>query len=208
MSKRIKSLGNKHFQNNFIIYFTISIFFLVGISIGSILINRLSPDQSYKSISRLSWIFNYEVNKTPINIFKLTLISNLKFLLIVWLIGLTSLGIVLIPLMISFRGGTIGFTVGYLIKEYGMKGFIFSLTGLLPHYLIILPGILAIGAVGLSNTINGKKIKLGDPLHRLNQKRLVDYSILFLLLFIIITLGCIIEAITTTHFLKIIEISL
>jgi len=208
MSKRIKSLGSRHFQNNFIIYFIITIFFLIGIIAGSILINRLSPQQTYRVVSKFNWIFDYNVNTKSLDVFKITLFSNLKFLLIIWIIGLTGLGIVIIHLMIGFRGGTIGFTVGYLIKEYGIKGFIFSLSGLLPHYLIILPGILAVGAVGLSSAINSKKIKLGNPLHKVNQKNLIDYSILFLFLFLFITLGCIIEAITTTYFLKIIAIGL
>lgn len=204
MSKRIKSLGTRHFQNNFIIYFTLTIFFLIGIISGSILINRLSAQQNYKLVSKFNWIFDYRVNTKPLDVFKITLFSNLKFMLIIWLTGLTSLGIVIIPFIISFRGGVIGFTVGYLIKEYGIKGFIFSLSGLLPHYLIILPGILSVGALGLSFAINSKKIKLGNPLIKVNQKKIIDYSILFLFLLLFITLGCIIESLTTTYFLKII----
>ena len=208
MSKRIKSLGNRHFQNNFIIYFTITICFLIGVIAGSILINRLSPQQNYKLVSKFNWIFDHQVNTKPLDVFKITLILNLKFLLIILITGLTSLGVVIVPLMIVFRGGTIGFTVGYLIKEYGIKGLLFSLSGLLPHYLIILPGIIAIGAIGLSSSINGKKIRLNNPLHKVNQKNLIDYFILFLFLFLFLTLGCVIEALTTTYFLKIIAIGL
>lgn len=205
MPKRIKNLSKRHFQNNFIMYFTISIFFLVGIIIGSILINRLTSEQNYRIINRYSWMFDYEPKKNQMDIFKSILFSNIKFTFIIWLIGLTSLGTLVIPLMISFRGGVIGFTVGFLIKEFGIQGFTFSLSGLLPHYLIILPGILAIGAIGLSNSINSNNRRRGKSLNGIYQKTLIDYSILFLLFFLIVVIGCFVEAFITPYFLNFVK---
>ena len=41
MQGKIKFLGKRHFENNFIIYFLLFLFLITGIIIGSILVNRL-----------------------------------------------------------------------------------------------------------------------------------------------------------------------
>lgn len=206
MSLRVRNLSKRHFQNNFIIYFILGICFVVGIVVGAILINRLSANENYKIFNYFSWIFKYteEWDYRKLDIFKLSLFSNIKIVLVIWILGLISLGILIIPLIICWKGATIGFTVGFLVKEFGMKGFIFALLGLLPHYLIIIPGILAVGAVGLSFSTYNVKSKS----RRISSRDMADYSILILLFFIIILVGCFIEGFFTPYFLNLIKFNL
>lgn len=200
MLKRINNLSKRHLRNNFVLYFILSLSFIIGIFIGAILINKLSTEQSSKISNHFSWIFNFvkEQDFNSINIFISSLLSNMKILFIVWILGLTSIGLLIIPLIIVWKGVAIGFTVGFLVKGFGMKGFIFSLAGLLPHYLIMIPGFLAIGAIGISNSIyvgKGRRSKM-------NQVDINEYSILMLLFFLIIIFGCFIEGFFTPYFLK------
>lgn len=201
MLKRANNLSKRHFRNNFVYYFVLSLSFIIGISIGAILINKLNAEQSLKISSHFSWIFNFikEQNLNSINIFISSLLSNMKILFLIWILGLTGIGLLIIPLIIVWKGMAIGFTVGFLVKGFGMKGFMFSLAGLLPHYLILIPGFLAIGAVGISNSIyigKGRRSKI-------NQLDISEYSILMFLFFIIIIFGCFIEGFLTPHFFKI-----
>lgn len=137
-------------------------------------------------------------------IFKTSLLSNLKIALIVWVLGLFTIGVILIPLIISWKGIAIGFTVGFLVKQFGIKGFVFSLTSLLPHYLIIIPGFLAIGAIGISSSIHARKNR-GKKAY---QRDFVDYTVLFLLFLILIIIGCFIEGFFIPFILNIIGLSL
>ncbi len=206
ISIRVKNLSKKHFQNNFIIYFILVIFFVIGIVAGAIIINRLNAEENLKIVNHFSWIFKYieEENYRSIDVFKLSLFSNIKIVLIIWIMGLISLGILIIPIILCWKGAAIGFTVGFLVKEFGIKGFVFALSGLLPHYLIIIPGFLAIGAVGLSCSLYNIKSKG----RRIYSRDITDYSILILLFFIIVLVGCFIEGFFTPYFLNLIKFNL
>ncbi len=203
---KIRTLSKRHFQGNFVVYFTLAMFFIIGIVAGAIIINRLSTEDNLKLVDHFSWIFNYikDGNYKSLDIFKLSLLSNIKILFIVWVLGLISLGILIIPLIICWKGAAIGFTVGILVEKFGIKGFLFALSGLLPHYLIIIPGFLAIGSVGLSQSLYRMKSKS----RRIYSRDITDYSILMLLFFVIIIVGSLIEGFFTPYFLNLIGFSL
>lgn len=205
MQKRIKALIKRHFQNNFILYFLLFVIFIVGIVIGAILINMLETQQNYNIVGYFSWILEGE--RLPINILKSSLFSNIKFSFIIWLSGFIFLGIIIIPLIIGLKGLSIGFVVGFVVKEFGIKGFVFAILGLLPYYLIILPGILAVGSLGLSSSIASSRGR-GKSLYKGNQNYLIDYSILIILFFIIISIGSFVESFVTPFFLKLTKFNL
>lgn len=187
-------------------YFTLVIFFIVGIVAGAVIINRLSNENNIKLADHFSWIFDYieDGNYRSIDVFKLSLLSNLKFVLTIWILGFIGVGAIIIPMVICWKGAAIGFTVGILVKEFGMNGFLFALLGLLPHYLIIIPGFLAIGSVGLSHSLYIMKSKR----NRMGSKDMADYSILILLFYIIVILGSLVEGFFTPHLLNFIGFSL
>lgn len=196
----------RHIQNNFLLYFILLIIFIIGVIIGAIFINSLEMDNKLRISSYFSWIFT-SINEQEYNsfdVFRKSLISNIRITLIIWILGLFTIGIFIIPLIIAWKGTAIGFTVGFLVKEFGFKGFVFSLTSLLPHYIIILPGFIAIGSVGISYSIRNRKYR-GKKAY---QRDLRDYSILLFLLFIIIFFGCLIEGFFIPFILKLIGLSL
>lgn len=206
MQGKIKFLGKRHFQNNFIIYFILFLFLIGGITIGSILVNKLELTQGNKAIKYLSpLIDNIENgNQASLDMFKSDLLTKLKFTLIVWLSGFVFIGIILIPLIIGLKGISIGFTVGFLVKSFGIKGFTFALSGLLPHYLIILPGILAICFIGLSNANANSKLKR-NVIKRINKINLLEYSLLILFSFTIVILGSLVGSFTIPYFIKLLN---
>lgn len=209
MQGKIKFLGRKHFENNFIVYFILFIFFIAGIVIGSILVNRLELSENHKMIDYLSPLMGYinHGDQLSIDMLKVSLLSNSKFALIIWLSGFIFIGTIIIPIMIGLKGISIGFTVGLLVGKFGIKGFTFALSALLPHYLIILPGILAICSISLSNSKTNSSAK-GNGLRRINGINLVDYSLLFLFFFTIIIMGSLVESFITPYFIKLTRLNL
>lgn len=208
MQKRIITLSRRHFQDKFIIYLIISIFFIGGIVAGSIMINRFAIEQNNNIIKHFSWIFDYINNgdQRTSDILKFNLFFTMKFSILIWILGFTILGIFIIPAIITLKGITMGLTVGLLIKEFQIKGLIFSLLGLLPNYLITLPGIIAIGSIGLSNSID-RSMGRGRRPYGIYQNKLDDYTILFVLFFLIVILGYGIESIIAPCVLRLINLS-
>lgn len=209
MQKRIKMIGKKHFENNFILYFILFVIFILGIIVGAILINRLPSEQNHNLLGYFSWIIDY-INygdQLTIDILKSSLVSNMKFAFIIWISGFVVLGVIIIPLIIGLKGLSIGLLVGFLVEEFGIKGFILALLGFLPYYLVIIPVILIMGSLGLSKSISNMSSK-SKVLYKNNPKDIIDYSTLILLLFIIINIGSFIESFMTSYFLKISKFNL
>lgn len=206
ISTKFKGLSKRHLQDNFLLYFILLISFVIGIVIGAILINRLNPEDKLGISSYLSMVvelMSSNGNKT-IDIFKSSLFTNFRIALIIWGLGFFLIGIIIIPIIIGWKGIAIGFTVGFMVKEFGIKGFIFSLTSLLPHYLIILPGFITIGAISASNSINRKKSH-GKIAYKRN---FVDYNTIFFIFFLLIVIGSLIEGFFIPYILNLIGLSL
>lgn len=69
---------------------------------------------------------------------------------ILWLGGLTSAGLFLVPGVLVFRSFSLGFAVGFLTYEGGWPGLAVVLGSLAPSYLVALPAWLALGASSLA----------------------------------------------------------
>ncbi|NMB08328.1 MAG: stage II sporulation protein M [Tissierellia bacterium] len=201
---RIKRWLFRHFQNNFIIYFILSTVFAIGIIIGAISIKILNTEQKNNIIVFLNSFFKAMKNDgfDSILIFKQSIIDNFKTIGLMWLTGLIIIGIGIIPIAVMFRGFAIGFTVGFIVNEYGTKGFLFSILGILPQNLFIIPGIISISSVGIAFSLNNiKKRKTKLRYNKINLN-IMDYSILILFFSIIVFIGTLIEAFISPIFLR------
>lgn len=201
---KIKRWLFRHFQNNFIIYFILSTVFAIGIIIGAISIKVLNTEQKNNIIVFLNSFFKAMKNDgfDSILIFKQSIIDNFKTIGLMWLTGLIIIGIGIIPIAVMFRGFAIGFTVGFIVNEYGTKGFLFSILGILPQNLFIIPGIISISSVGIAFSLNNiKKRKTKLRYNKINLN-IMDYSILILFFSIIVFIGTLIEAFISPIFLR------
>jgi len=145
----------EYFKRNIIQYIFVSIVLIVGIVAGSIAVNFMSDIQSNNIQSYING-FLANVNTVSVDyssIFYLSLSNNLKTAILLILLGLSVIGIPFILGLILFRGFVLGFTVGFLIEEFGTKGLILSLLSIFPQNLIILPCLISIGVTGLTFAI-------------------------------------------------------
>ncbi|MCF6465890.1 stage II sporulation protein M, partial [Clostridium sp. Cult2] len=188
MPNNIKRWLFKQFQDNFIIYFLIIILFAIGIIIGSITIKVLDFNQKNDIMIFLNSFFQaIDSNKfTSISILKQSIIDNFKTVGVIWISGMIYIGIPIIPITIMFRGFALGFTVGFLVNEYGIQGFLFSILGILPQNLFIIPGIVSIASIGIAFSINCIKRKKIRARHINLFGKIVDYTILIFIFSIII----------------------
>lgn len=204
MPKKILNLCKRHLQNNFILYFILALALVLGIIIGSIIANRLDRNKCIELANYMN-VFLKHINNGNFyfkDIFISSLFLNYRKIFIIWLLGLIGIGLIGIPLITCWSGINIGFLVGFLVKSFGFKGFLFALIGLLPQYLIVLPSLLAITAIALSNSINRKKFRRAKDFNR----NLADYSFLIFIFSIVLVLGCIIEGFYTHYFIKFMDV--
>ncbi len=143
-----------HIENNIREYFIIGILFLIGLFIGIIFVNNLSGEQSEYINSYLqSSILNLkdEQNIDEILLLKDSLGKNFSLVLLLWFMGSTVIGIVIVYLIILFRGFCLGYTISSIIFAFGTaKGSLFLISSMLLQNIIFIPCIISLGVSGVN----------------------------------------------------------
>lgn len=109
---------------------------ILGIIWGSFLLKN--ADASTKSYIDILFLNNFkpEIKSTPWMIFVSSISSTFIFIIMVFFMGLSAWGFVLIPFIPVLRGLCIGFCESYLYSSFGMKGLIFHLSVLFPGIIL------------------------------------------------------------------------
>ncbi|SHJ48492.1 stage II sporulation protein M [Paramaledivibacter caminithermalis] len=204
MIRRINDIVAKHIQGNLITYFFVILFFMTGISSGAFMSKALTDFQNKELIVYLKNFFSIVDSKAINNlaILKQSLLNNFQTGIIIWILGVTVIGIPLILLIIGLRGFIIGFTVGFFVKQMGFKGVIFSLVSILPQNILIVPCTVFIGVLGISFSLMLIKNKTRKNTRYSIVNQFFLYSTIIAMIHIIIVVGCLIEAYISPFFIK------
>ncbi|MFA5524262.1 MAG: stage II sporulation protein M [Tissierellales bacterium] len=200
----IKDAFYKNIKDNFTLYFLLALALMIGISAGAITVNILNEDQSQNLISFLDSFFKV-LSQEKIDSFTLlkhSFINNFQTIIIIWILGITVIGLPIIIIIVVLRGFIVGFTVGFLINELGFKGFAFSLLTILPQNIFVIPGliILAVLSINFSIKIVTSKTKRGSKFSFISE--LTSYSITTAMISVLIIIGSLVEAYITPIFMR------
>lgn len=172
------------FIKNFPLIFFVIFIFVVGVIFGSLAIRTLDGTKRLEMLDFLSNFFSGLVNnladQTTVNFWD-SVFLNLKISFFMWILSLSIIGIIGIPILVFLRGFVIGFTVGFLVKELGLQGMIFALASILPQNLLIIPATIfsavlaiAFGITLLKSLLAKRQINLGY--------NLLNYTFLMILM--------------------------
>jgi len=130
----------KYFNRNFklnkkgIIF--LSFISIIGFLFGSIFI--LIITNSDKELVK-EYIYNFIKSTNHINYLTIlynNLSSNILFIMIVWILGISIIGIPINIFYLFFKNFTIGFTLTAFTLKYSLKGLILGFFYLIPHNII------------------------------------------------------------------------
>jgi stage II sporulation protein M len=142
-------------KENVSLYVFVSVLFVIGVVFGAVMVNALSLEQK-QEMSRYLGSFLQEVNGgmevDKSRSFQQAFGLHMKWILLIWLFGLSIIGLPLILILDFLKGVLIGFTVGYLIGQLSWKGMLFAFVSVAPQNLIIIPALLicSVSAVAFS----------------------------------------------------------
>ncbi|TCL40087.1 stage II sporulation protein M [Anaerospora hongkongensis] len=143
-----------YLKANIVAYFFMILIFIIGVVAGSLAVKTLPDEQKTELLSYLHVFFQGlstgAENMQDAKLLNNVLFNNAKTIGLIWLLGFTVIGIPFILFIIFTRGFIIGFTVGFLVNEYIMKGLVFSLVSVLPHNFFAMPALLAAGVSAIS----------------------------------------------------------
>ena len=95
-------------------------------------------------------------------VLKKSITVNSIWWLIIWCLGLTVFGKMIIPLYMCYKGYCLGITLGFVFTDYGAKGFLINSLCVLPHYTLFLAATVFSALVGISYFGKNQKYEKRD----------------------------------------------
>ena len=184
------------------------IIFLLGLSIiavvaGAFYITILNKTDHSLIEESISGFFN-NINNNKLNYglsFKNAILNNIGFILLIWLLGISVIGIPIIIFLFFSKVFTLGFSISSIIFNYKLKGTLLSLFYVFPHHIIniYIYIVLIAYAISLSLKIIDSIIK-----RKIIDFKLVMNKYLYVLLisFIIIIITTLLEVFMVPSLMK------
>lgn len=202
MNKKKKKLTNIILPSKKTNYFVITVLVL-GIISGSIFLINLNAQDKAKTILQIQTFFT-NISKNSINngqAIKNSIIINYIFVGLIWILGLTIIGVLFNIFLTYIKGFIIGFSVSSIIVTYKLKGLIAAILYIFPSQVfnVIVVSVLTIYSIMFSHNL--LKIIISKKNNRLMLKK---YIIILILCIIISFISSLIEVYIFPNLLKII----
>lgn len=185
-------------------YLFLFIIIIIGIIMGVIFSNILSIDDEKLVYTKLTTYFNNLKNDIPINYMENLLSSiktNIIYLILIWIFGLSIIGLFFNNFIIFFKSFILGFSIGSIVNIYFYSGLILSFVYIFPCMLINLLVYLI-----MTYYANDFSLKLFDVLFRKKEYKfnivIKKYAKLLCFLLVILIVSSLFETFITPFFIK------
>ncbi len=186
-----------------LLFFTILL--IIGIIAGSIFMAILSEtDKKLVTDYFNNYISNIENNKLNyLEGIKNGLFNNLLYIIIIWILGISIIGIPIVTIMFFIKSFTLGFSIASIVFNYKLKGCLLNFINIFPHqmiyfliYMLITTYSIFFSLKMINSIINKKNMDFKIMMNK--------YVKILIISVITITIGIIIETFITPLLIKII----
>lgn len=166
----------------------LSIITLIGILAGSIFVTILNEEDILLINSHLNDFINNIENNTIdyLLVLKNNLFTNVFYVIVLWLLGISIIGLPLILLIYFSKTFILGFSVGSIIATYKLKGIIFAFFYVFPGQIISLLSFFVLTIYAMSFSV--KLIYSVLKKKTINFKLIMNKYLIILVLILIIVL--------------------
>lgn len=183
-----------HIESNLREYLVVSIIFIIGILIGIFFINNVSDSEYQETnsyINDFTISLKNQANISESTVLKNSLFNNLSIGVLLWILSSTVIGVIIVYIIIAFKGFCFGFTISSIVLALGFKnGTIFILSSMLIQNIIVIPCILALG---VSGTRLYKSIMKDREIENIKIE-LIRHTVFSIFIFILLIFSSILEA--------------
>ncbi|WP_123043661.1 stage II sporulation protein M [Cohnella candidum] len=142
MNVRLWSLSARENVN---LYLFVGVLLVVGAVFGALLVHALTFAQQQELAEHLG-LYMKSVHDAqtpnPAGTFSGSFLFYAKWLVLIWLLGISVIGLPLVLVLDFLKGVLIGFTVGLLIHEYAWQGVLVSLAAVAPQNALVVPALM------------------------------------------------------------------
>jgi stage II sporulation protein M len=145
------------------LYIFVGVIFLTGVVFGTVMAGALSLEQK-QEIMRFIGNFFSSVEQGALADVRTTFFQSfglhMKWILIIWVLGMSVIGLPLILILDFLKGVLIGFSVSYLVGQFAWKGLLFALVSIAPQNLIVIPALWVCSVTAIAFSIHLVKNRL------------------------------------------------
>ncbi|MDU0154179.1 stage II sporulation protein M [Bacillus cabrialesii] len=142
-----------HVKDHLSLYIFVSVLFFMGVIFGAIIVNSMTISQKEDLYYYLSQFFGQLSDgkqASASDMFGQSIFHNAKYLGLMWILGISVIGMPIIFIMIFLKGIVVGFTVGFLVNQMGISGFFLSFVSVLPQNVLLIPAYLIMGTCAIA----------------------------------------------------------
>ncbi|WP_438351336.1 stage II sporulation protein M [Paenibacillus sp. FA6] len=139
------------------LFIFVAVLFLVGVVFGALMVNALSLEQQQDLATYLGDYFvtlDQGSGGSEQAAFWNIAILNLKWVGLIWICGLSVIGLPGILILDFLKGVLIGFTVGYLVGQFSWKGLLFAMVSVAPHNLLVIPVLVLCSVAAITFSLH------------------------------------------------------
>lgn len=141
-----------HVENLKSLYIFVTVLFMMGVVFGGIFVGALDLTQTEGLLNYLGHFFQglqHDEIADPAITFKHALGGHMKTLGLMWILGVSVIGIPVLCIYIFIKGLVIGFTVGFLVNQLSWNGLWFALASVVPQNLLAIPALIIVAVSGI-----------------------------------------------------------
>lgn len=131
------------------LYVFVFVLFVTGVAFGAVMVGALTLEQKQELARFLNSFFHLIDQGTGFDqahSFQQSVSMHMKWVAMIWLLGLSVIGLPVIFALDFLKGVLVGFSIGYLVGEFSWKGLLFSLVSVVPQNLVIVPAVIVLSA--------------------------------------------------------------
>ncbi|MCA1009540.1 stage II sporulation protein M [Halobacillus halophilus] len=189
-------VAGKEIQSHVNIFVFIFVLFIMGIIFGAVIVNSMNFVQKQDLFFYLKQFFeqNISMNGTSkATLWKDSILYHIKYMFLLFLLGISVIGMPIITVLLFIKGLVVGFSVGFLVNQMGWYGLLISSAAIAPQNLLIIPVYLLAGSLALIFSLTLCKQLFIRRVHQPILKGFVRYSAFFGALMLILIIASTIE---------------
>ncbi|MDC3415439.1 stage II sporulation protein M [Aquibacillus salsiterrae] len=196
-----------HLTKHASIYFFMIILFLIGIIFGAIIVNSMNFVQKEDLFFYLDRFFGQIVDGTTVSkqeMLKNTFFYHFSYLMLLFVLGLSIIGLPIIWILLFVKGLVVGFSVGFFVNQMGWQGLIFATASIAPQNLIVIPTYLIAGSLAMIFSLSLLQKLFSRKMHQPIIQPFVRYMSLFISLIGLAVIASMIEAFISNEAMQIV----
>ncbi|UFT97692.1 stage II sporulation protein M [Radiobacillus kanasensis] len=186
-----------HIKDHAAVYLFMIILFLIGIIFGAVIVNSMNFVQKQDLFFYLDRFFGKMLEGPDVNnkdIFVSSLFYHIKYLLLLFVLGLSVIGMPIIWILLFIKGIVVGFSVGFFVNQMGWQGLLLATASIAPQNLLIIPAYLIAGSLAMIFSINLLRKLFSRKLHQPLLPLFMRYGTFFVALLAVVGVASLIES--------------